>query len=257
MKSKVLRGIIAVISLAVFLFSGYKLYDYFHSSKEDKEYTNTIIQDTVTIKPQKGNTGKEETVDLNDPNKCPIDVDFETIWKENKDVIAWIYSPNTEINYPVAQSYDNSHYLRMRLDGKYSVGGTIFVDYRNSGDFSDPNSIIYGHFMRNGTMFGSLQNYKDQKYYDDHPFMWLITPDKTYRIDILSGFVTAADSEIYNFISNESQLDEYLSQTGNKSNFISTVDPNTVEKVVTLSTCSHDYKDARYVVIGSLTEVGD
>ena len=255
MKSKLLRGIIAVISLAVFVFSGYKLYDYFHSSKEDKDYSNTIIENAVDIRPHKNNTGKEEEIDLTDPNKCPINVDFETIWKENKDVIAWIYSPNTEINYPVAQSYDNSRYLRMRLDGKYSVGGTIFVDYRNSSDFSDPNSIIYGHFMRNGTMFGSLQNYKVQEYYDEHPFMWLIMPDKTYRIDIISGFVTPSDSEIYDYILDKSRLEEYLSQTVKKSDFTSNVDWDKTERAVTLSTCSHDYKDARYVVIGSLTEV--
>lgn len=255
MKSKLLRGIIALISLAVFIFSGYKLYDYFRSSKEDKDYNNFIIDEVLIIKNGNNKGDAEEEIDLSDPNKCPINVDFETIWQENKDVIAWIYSPYTEINYPVAQSYDNSKYLRMRLDGKYSVGGTIFLDYRNSGDFSDPNSIIYGHFMRNGTMFGSLQDYKDQKYYDEHPFMWLITPDKTYRIDILSGFVTPSDSEIYNYISNNGKLDEYLSQTGNKSNFVSNADLDGAERVVTLSTCSHDYKDARYVVIGSLTEV--
>ena len=255
MRSKLFRGIIAVISLAVFIFSGYKLYDYFRSSKADKDYTNTIIENAVDIKPHKHNTEKEEEIDLTDPNKCPIDVDFKTIWKENKDVIAWIYSPNTEINYPVAQSYDNSRYLRTRLDGKYSVGGTIFVDYRNSSDFSDPNSIIYGHFMRNGTMFGSLQKYKSQEYYDQHPFMWLITPDKTYRIDILSGFVTPSDSEIYDYILDKSGLEEYLSQTVNKSTFISNIDWDKAEKAVTLSTCSHDYKDARYVVIGSLIEV--
>ena len=252
MRSKWFRGIIAVISLAVFIFSGYKLYDYFKSSKEDKDYTNTIIGDSVDIK--KDNNKKEE-VDINDPNKCPINVDFKTLLKENDDVIAWIYSPNTEINYPVVQSYDNAHYLRMRLDGKYSVGGTIFSDYRNSSDFTDPNSIIYGHFMRNGTMFGSLQNYKAQEYYDEHPFMWLITFDKTYRLDIIAGFVTDADYEIYNFNKDASKLEEYVSNATKKSNFMSTVDLSSIERVITLSTCSHDYKNARYIIIGSLVEI--
>ena len=80
---------------------------------------------------------------------APIIVDFEVLQTENKDIIAWLHCPDTKINYPVAQSEDNSYYLRRLLDGSWNTAGTIFMDYRNSADFSDRHTVIYGHNMKN------------------------------------------------------------------------------------------------------------
>lgn len=99
---------------------------------------------------------------------APIKVDFERLQEENKDIIAWLYCPDTEINYPVVQSKDNEYYLRRLLDGTWNIAGTLFMDYRNAADCSDLHTIIYGHNMKNNTMFGSLPKYSKQEYYEEH-----------------------------------------------------------------------------------------
>lgn len=97
-----------------------------------------------------------------------IVVDFEELWKENGDVVGWLYCPDTVINYPVVQGDDNDYYLRRLLDGSNNIAGTLFIDARNKGDFSDWNTVVYGHNMRNDTMFGTLTEYASQEYYCSH-----------------------------------------------------------------------------------------
>ena len=101
--------------------------------------------------------------------ELPISIDFDSLLSRNKDVIGWLYCPDTVINYPVVQGENNDQYLRKDLDGKYLVSGTLFADYRNGALGEDANYIIYGHNMKNGTMFSLLAKYKQQSYYDKHP----------------------------------------------------------------------------------------
>ena len=89
-----------------------------------------------------------------------IDIDFEALISDNQEVVGWIYAPNTDVNYPVLQTKDNRKYLHKGLDGKYLRSGSIFMDYRNDELLSDRNYILYGHSMRNGSMFGALLKYK-------------------------------------------------------------------------------------------------
>lgn len=92
-----------------------------------------------------------------------MEINFDILKSKNKDIVAWIYSEGTQINYPIVQSKDNDYYLRRLLDGTYNQGGTIFMDYRNNKNFEDYNTIIYGHNMKNNTMFGTLINYKKSR----------------------------------------------------------------------------------------------
>lgn len=115
----------------------------------------------------------EETV--MDPG-IPAAIDFDSLRAISGDAVAWIFAPGTTINYVIAQSDDNSYYLRRLLDGTGAVCGTIFADYRCSSDFTDWNTIIYGHKMDNGTMFASLANYLNQAYYEEHPIIVYLCP---------------------------------------------------------------------------------
>lgn len=131
--------------------------------------------------------------DNNDPTQdpsgdpeCPT-VQFDELLKTNGDVIAWIYGANTHINYPVVQGSDNDYYLRHLLDGTWNDNGSIFMDCANSADFSDQNSLIYGHNMTSGAMFSNLVKYKQQAYYDQHPYLYMLTPSRATSCTCLPG----------------------------------------------------------------------
>lgn len=182
-------------------------------------------------------------------------VDFGALSAKNSDVVGWIYGPDTVINYPVVHGTDNEFYLTHMFDGEKNKCGSIFMDCLNAGDFSNENTILHGHHMKNGTMFASLMKYADQDYYDTHPVMWLVTTEKTYLMEIFTGFVTTTDSDVWQigFASRE-EYGAWLDKMAGNSAFESGVTPQTSDRILTLSTCSYEYDDARFVVMGILRE---
>ncbi|MCH5192193.1 MAG: class B sortase [Oscillospiraceae bacterium] len=189
---------------------------------------------------------------------APIAVDFPSLLQENGDIIGWLYCEDTPINYPVVQSDDNDDYLRRDLHGNYLVSGTLFVDYRCGAVGTGQNYIIYGHFMKNATMFGTLEKYKEQSYFDEHPVLYYLTSDKDYMIELFAGFVTNANADIYypNFGDADS-FEAVLQGLKAQSTFNSGISVTGEDHIVTLSTCSHDFDNARYVVFGKLTCLSD
>lgn len=239
----IVRRIIFIAAFCVFVFSAYKLYEYFSDAAANRKFVNGLIDGAVTQ--NEGDAGDDELI-------CPIEVDFDELWQTNADIVAWLYCEDTVINYPVAQGEDNEYYLHIRADGVYSRAGTIFLDFRNSSGFSDLNSVVYGHNMKNDTMFGTLTDYNSQSYYDEHPIMWLVTPEQSYVVELFAGFVTPSDSDSYDIIYDYDDLEAYIEEIMPKSTFTSSVDVSGIEKIVTLSTCSYEYNNARYVLLGSL-----
>ncbi|MBO4981470.1 MAG: class B sortase [Lachnospiraceae bacterium] len=128
------------------------------------------------------------------------------------------------------------------------------MDYRNSADLSDWNTIIYGHHMKNGSMFASLIEYQDQDYYNKHPVMYLYTPGHRYKLELVAGYTAGVDDMIYEIPVTEDDRDKILEYAGRMTLFDSGVTVDEDDKLVTLSTCSYDYEDARYVVIGKVVE---
>ena len=105
-------------------------------------------------------------------------MDFETLRASGPDIIGWLTLLNTAINYPVTQTDNNEYYLKHLYDGTYNKAGCLFADYENKADFSDRNTIIYGHNMRDGSMLAVLNEYDEQRYFDEHPQMYLMTPER-------------------------------------------------------------------------------
>lgn len=189
-----------------------------------------------------------------EPPEIPAAVDFDGLQKINGDAVAWLYCPDTPINYVVAHGSDNDYYLRRQLDGSYANCGTLFMDYRNSGDFSDWNTVIYGHHMKNGTMFASLVEYQNQAYYDAHPVIYLYVPGHRYELQVVGGFVTSTGDLIYYIPAIQSERDRILAKALQKSTFVSNAAVSDDDKLVTLSTCTYEYDNARYVLICKLEE---
>ena len=179
--------------------------------------------------------------------------EFTALAAVNPDVTAWLYGPDTGISYPVVQGTDNDYYLDHLLDGTANSAGCLFVDTSCRPDFSGRNTVIYGHRMKNGTMFAALGNYQEQVYYDAHPVFLLVTPEGRYVVELFSGYVadTAESAWMLDFSDEQAYL-AWLEEVGEKSAFSSKVSPRAEDRVVTLSTCSYEFENARFVLHGVL-----
>ena len=242
---KIIYNFLIIVFSAIIAFSGYRLYTIFHEYHEgEKQYEETAANYVKT--PDKTEVPE---VPVDPMTICPISVDFDSLIAENPDVVGWIYSDGTQINYPVLRGESNDTYIHTMINGQYNSAGSIFMDFRNNPDLSDINTIIYGHHMKNGSMFASLHQYVHQDYYDEHKYMWYLTPEHIYRLDVLAGYVGSAEAEIYTIFNNQEELDSFLSFAERKSTFTPDHRAEEINGIIALSTCSYEYDDARYVLV--------
>lgn len=237
---KIVKITLLLICLSIFIISLYKIYDYLLQRNANKKINDSLIEKVVT-KPNIED-GKDSK------NSLPISIDFSKLKEENKDIVAWIYSEGTPINYPIVQTNNNSYYLSRMINRDYNKAGTIFMDYRNNENFSDDNTIIYGHNMKNNTMLGTITKYTNQDYYEKHKEMYLLTQNKNFKIELVSGYIVPENSNIYN-------LDNSFEFVNENTTFKSDINVSSNDKLITLSTCSYEYEKARYVLIGILKEM--
>lgn len=262
-QNKVLYYVILVILLGILVFSISKIVSYFKQQADAENIQDQVITDHVTPGGEDAATPDDGEDDGEDkePEKKPepqkpepetINVDFAGLTSKYPDVVGYIYSAYTGINYPIVQSSSNDYYLKHDLDGNVNNNGSIFVEHLNASDFSDHNTIIYGHNMKSGLMFAHLTNYKNQSYYNAHPYFYIYTPTQNYKLNLYAGFVCEHDDEVYTLSLSQSQLEAMAAKSTFKSN-IGTPTGN----VVTLSTCSYEFDDARYVVVGELVPISN
>ena len=158
----------------------------------------------------------------------------------------------------LVQGEDNDLYLHHSYDKAYSVSGSIFVDSGNRKGFVDSNTIIYGHHMKNGSMFASLSKWSDQQYYEEHPVMWLLTPERDYKVELFSGYTTSAYAETYTmFPEPGAEVDAYLERAAGQSDFQPAEGTGLDGEAhyVLLSTCAYVFDNARSVLHGKLVPV--
>ena len=184
---------------------------------------------------------------------APMSIDFASLRAVNEDVIGWIYIEALDgVSYPVVRGIDNDYYLHLTYQRNYNFAGTIFVDCENSDDFNDCNTIVYGHNMKNGSMFGQLRKFStNEDAYKKSKYFWIFTPDFDYRYEIISAYVTAVNSETYTLFKGPgNEFLAYLNKIITFSEIQTTPGDLTVrDKIVTLSTCTGD-TSTRYVVQG-------
>lgn len=256
MTRKIIRFLLFLVALAALLFSGYQITRYLLENRERDTVTREVIDRFVKPAPSapveetEPQQGTEET---HMPRvQAPISVDFAALQAEHPDIIAWLYGEDTPIHDPVVQAQDNDYYLRRLLDGSWNTAGTLFLDYRNAPDFSDGRSIIYGHSMKDGSMFGSLLEYRDPAYYQAHPSLYLLTPEGDYRVEFVAGYEVADNSMLYALPDSASQREELLQYAMEHSTFDSGVQVTPEDRLLMLSTCAYDFEGARFVLLGVL-----
>lgn len=249
MKRKLPLILLSIAFLAIAVFSGYQLagilseYWVGEQTYDDLEQYVSVTSPTPPVDEEEEPTPVDDTV-------WPS-VDFEALKAINPDIVGWIYLEGTEINYPVVRGSDNDYYLNKLYDGTPNGSGSIFMDYRNEPNFVDKNNILYGHSMKNGTMFTAIKRFKNQEYYDEHPIALLMTPDKNYKVEFFTGYIANVEQDAWNYyFDTEEAFQHWLDSSKSKSTFTSEVVPTVDDEVLTLSTCTYEFDNARYVLVG-------
>ncbi len=269
---KKIRRVLMIILAAVFLFCGgtvavvqhqynvsKRLYraasDTFTSAASAEELT---AEQTPAAAPAPQESARPSR--LNDgvyrlPEKAPIKVDFAALQKVNPDVDGWVYCPGTVIDYPVMHGASNDTYLHHSYDKTYNASGSIFVDERNQRYFADPVTILYGHHMASGAMFATLQWWGLKSYLDEHPIMWLLTPDQDYKVELYSAYTTSAYSNTYEIPLAGTDPSNYIWMAENSSDWHINPDLGPTAHYIVMSTCAYIFEDARSVLHGKLVPV--
>ncbi|WP_294571223.1 class B sortase [uncultured Subdoligranulum sp.] len=235
---RIVSAIAAALILLMLLYGGYSLWD------TAMVFNGAFVSnDLLQFKPVS-----------TDPDSNPTLAELQQI---NPDCIAWLTVDDTHIDYPVVQGEDNMEYINTDVYGKFALSGAIFLDNTNAPDFSDPYSLVYGHHMDNGAMFGDVVEFVKQDYFDAHSTGTLYLPDATYSISIFACVQTDAfDSLIFNPTyqtdGDVSSLLDYI-----QANALHTRDIGVTssDHIIGLSTCSEAETNGRVIIFGRLDRV--
>lgn len=276
----IIKRVVIAILLCVMMFSVAKIVSYYDQKAAADQMQDEIFEEHVTpnepqpsepvVSDDEEDAEDDATTDAeeNEPAEPTISegpvstggssveytadgvsVDFNTLIARYPDVVAYIYGPDTKIQYPIAYTGDD-YYLYRDLDGNENINGSIYLEPLCSPDFTSQNTLLYGHHMKSGLMFAGLAKYKDPSYYSSHPYFYIYTPTQNYRVDLFAGFVCAHDDEVFSTYLSQSQL----SNMAAKSTFNANIGVPS-GNVVSMCTCSYEFDNARYVVVGELVPI--
>lgn len=267
----IVRILLMLIALGVFCYSGYMLYTFYREYKKGSdEYDNLESsyaskesedldalendaaaqtadgRDTVTVV----ENGKQVMLPvMNNP------INFEELEAVNPDIKGWLRLRAVDISYPLVQGEDNDYYLHKTFEGEDNIAGCLFINYENEPDFTDTNTVVYGHNMRNGSMFGKLKLFRQEGTFEKSKYFWIFTPDLIYEYRIFSGIEVAKTGLTYQVSFQGDEYKEFLKTAFEKSELDnSDVTVTEEDRVVTLSTCTGN-EATRFVIIGKLSQV--
>lgn len=241
--------ILCLIGIAMMGYAGWNLYTFFKDYADSNALYNNIEKNFVVKNTQEESSDIESTESVEIPWYEMYTVDLEGVEEMNSDVIGWIVHETEEISYPILYSGDNTTYLRTAIDMTHATAGCIFMEGANTPNFQDSHTIIYGHNMRNLSMFGKLKNYHEDGYYEENQYFQIHTMDTVYRYQIFAYEVVEPDSFIYSVpYAPGEQFAEFLDKIYRKSEKNTGVVATDADKIITLSTCSTN--DKRFVVCG-------
>lgn len=260
-----------VLFISMIVFGGLFLRDFLEYRAAEDEYAS--LQDHIVISeepkkeaPKKEKAGEEEFDD--EPEEEPVDllhphfqIDYGALSGVNADFTAVLHVPALSITYPVVKSKDNEEYLHRTFEGKANFAGSIFLDANAKGSYDHKNTFIFGHNMKNGTMFGKLKYFlRDEQLANSNPYVFLCRPEGITRYRIFSYYLTTVESPIYNDFEGDKGYDQYLSLVQRLSSYRNypkdSIDFSQRPYIITLSTCSGPSGgNQRFIVQAALEEV--
>ncbi len=218
---------------------------------------------SVTAEPTEAPPEEKDPLAILEEMGVPIpekEVDFADLQENtNGDIYAWIHIPDTKIDYPVLQHpTDNSYYLNHNLDGSRGYPGCIYTEDYNKKDFTDPNTVLYGHNMKNGTMFAGLHKYGDSEYLEEHPYIYIYTEEGLLAYEIFAAYQSGDEHILYAHDGFEDRkvygkyLEEILNMRSMGSVLKEGAEVTEDSRIITLSTCISGKPDNRFLVQGVL-----
>ena len=246
-------GTILCIIVGILMISN-PVYHIIKDSIINKNNENQYIKiDNNEDDAAKVNSIESEVKEDNEVESKEILDRYKEILKINKEVVGWIKFDNSKINYPIAQHSDNEYYLHNDINNNPSIYGSVYLDYRNSKDINDRNNIVYGHNMRDGSIFNNILKLKDKKFFEENPYIYISDLYKEFTWKIFAVYVVDADTETIdiNYDTNEEFLD-YIKSCEARSLFKRDVSINKDDKIITLVTCSYETDNARTIVQAKL-----
>ncbi len=266
-KSSAAFMIVIIVCLGVAAFAAYKLISLGLEYKRGRDEYEALQQYAVTTEPEEnifdqikpetlsGSGDADTDMDGKNYGECPVQVDFASLAEVNRDIVGWLYIGALNISYPIVKGQDNDYYLHRTFQGTEHFSGAIFMDYKNTGDFTDPNTIIYGHNMKDGSMFGYLRHLSEREKYKSDDTFWILTPAQTYRYRIFSMSTVPYDGSVYTLFPEPSEeVVSYIEECASRSDVRLELPAASAEsRVVTLSTCTSADTE-RFVVQGILEQ---
>lgn len=255
-----IAGIICLI-LAV-LLGGVAIYKYQEEKNAGKEYDEVreeAVQEPEEPRPEETELSQEPAEETESTVEIPID--FQSLQAQNPDVYAWIQVPGTEVDYPILQSPDdNGYYLDHDINKAEKAEGAIFTENYNTKTFEDPNTVIYGHDMKNGTMFQSLHRYMDRSFFDANRDVTIYLPDKILHYRIFAAYLYDNRHLLMSFdFWKKEEYQQYLNNIFSMRDMNSFVDTSmevtNEDKIITMSTCYAGISTQRYLVQAVLVSI--
>ncbi|MEY8376224.1 class B sortase [Lachnospiraceae bacterium 56-18] len=248
------RLLLAIVAIVIVVVAGTGIGIYIHSSNQKKEAAaaeKAKKADPEATQEQYEKLKEQVAVDADDPMFRKID--FAAAQAANPDVYAWIWIPGTNIDYPILQSEseDDAYYLNHTIEKKEGLPGTIYTEKYNAKDFTSPVTVVYGHNMKNGSMFADLHKFEDKAFFDANPYVYIYLPDRTikYRIFAATPFDDRYILGNYVFTSQD-DFEKYLDELRSNINGNVNMDVNVAQTtgIITLSTCIADSPNERFLV---------
>ena len=246
-KNNIVSSVLVLITCGCLCTGGWCVYS-LNKTYTEAHIPQAVIAKTVEVKEEEEGEKKQY-----------LNINWTEIQKEYPECIGWLYIPKTEINYPIMQNKENGdYYLNHNNKGEYSNLGSIFIDSIQDENFKkNENTIIYGHSVEiTGGMFTDLEKYTDQKFYDEHPEFYILTPQENYKVDV-RAFSETVDGSAYYIIDSKDTRDEVLERQKNSALYFTDQDTNN-KTFITLSTCKRGTNGAKkYVLQGVLDQCTD
>ncbi len=255
MKRIVWVGVLT-LGLAVMAVSAFQVMSALKGDRQSEAAYERLAAQYTSPVPQAEEGGMAEDAPAAGAGRqTAIEVDFAALQQLNPEIVGWLCCEALGISLPVVQGQDNQFYLSHLADGSSNAHGAVFVEAANRAGFADGNTILYGHNMRDGSMFAPLVGYSSGRLYEKGLDIWLYTPAQDYRLLVFAGYTTVlSDADTYQIISEPGeQLLAYWQACAARSDFASQVQPAPQDRIVLLSTCAHTWdSDERYVLFAVL-----
>lgn len=246
---KIINIILVAIIIVCLSIIGYKYYNY---NKDDK--LNSEIQDLQPVinedsDSDNNSSGENDGQDQSKEGNYVNSANEEELKSINSDYKMWIQIENTNINYPVVQGSDNDYYLKHNFRKESNISGTVFVESANDID-NDKNIILYGHNMRNGTMFNNITNYKEESFFNEDNKISIIMNNTLYEYEVFSVYVkNVSEVNLAIGFASEDEFINYAYNEAEESLYKKDVDFSAEDNLITLVTCSYEFTDARTIVV--------